>query len=75
MSVLTLVDLNLFFTDFDPVGVFCIIDKGEFSAPLNIHEELLLDDENYPLRNLEFNFRSKSQLLLSSSYFTLPEFC
>ena len=73
--VLTLVDFNLFSTEFDPVGVFCIIDKGEFSTPLNIHEGFLLDDENYPLRNLEFNFRSKSQLLLSSSYFTWQEFC
>jgi len=50
--------------DFDPVGVFCIIDKGELSSPISITEEFLLNDDDYPLRYLELHFRSKSQLVL-----------
>ncbi|KAK1741228.1 leucine-rich repeat domain-containing protein, partial [Skeletonema marinoi] len=53
---------NFPFGDFDPVGVFCIIDKGEFSSPISIHEEFLLNDENYPLRYLELNLRIENDL-------------
>eukprot|EP00984_Skeletonema_dohrnii_P003797 scaffold1309_cov106-Skeletonema_dohrnii-CCMP3373.AAC.2 len=53
---------NFPFRDFDPVGVFCIIDKGKLSSPISIHEEFLLNDENYPLRYLELNLRIDNDL-------------
>ena len=53
---------SLSHSDFDPVGVFCIIDKGELSSPISFTEQILLNDEIYPLRYLELNLRSKSQL-------------
>ena len=64
MQIIIVLSLSssLSHSDFDPVGVFCIIDKDKFSSPISIHEEFLLNDENYPLRYLELNFRSKSQL-------------
>eukprot|EP00985_Skeletonema_marinoi_P018470 scaffold10312_cov141-Skeletonema_marinoi.AAC.12 len=40
---------NFPFGDFDPVGVFCTIDKGELSSPISITEEFLLNDDDYPL--------------------------
>eukprot|EP00984_Skeletonema_dohrnii_P030894 scaffold22771_cov108-Skeletonema_dohrnii-CCMP3373.AAC.1 len=53
---------NFPFGDFDPVGMFCIIDKGELSSPISFTEEILLNDENYPLRYLELNLRIDNDL-------------
>ncbi|KAK1743585.1 leucine-rich repeat domain-containing protein, partial [Skeletonema marinoi] len=53
---------NFPFGDFDPVGVFCIIDKGELSSPISITEEFLLNDDDYPLRYLELHFRIENNL-------------
>eukprot|EP00985_Skeletonema_marinoi_P024869 scaffold17698_cov198-Skeletonema_marinoi.AAC.1 len=48
--------------EFDPVGVFCMKDvPGNFSAA-DVPDEFLLNDEDYPLRYLEFNFRMDNNL-------------
>mmetsp|Transcript_11034 Transcript_11034/g.18172 ORF Transcript_11034/g.18172 Transcript_11034/m.18172 type:complete len:818 (-) Transcript_11034:524-2977(-) len=46
---------NFPFGDFDPVGVHCTIDTGVTSTSFT--DGFLLDDEEYPLRELDLNFR------------------
>eukprot|EP00984_Skeletonema_dohrnii_P034773 scaffold33677_cov90-Skeletonema_dohrnii-CCMP3373.AAC.1 len=53
---------NFPFGDFDPVGVFCTIDKGELNNGEGVVSEILLNDEDHLLYNLVLNFRIDNDL-------------
>ena len=56
---------HLICADFDPVGMFCTMDRGVLN-PAQAHAEILLNDENHLLYNSVLNFRSKSQVIILS---------